>query len=107
MAKEVSMETTYAGIPASEVIAFTEAINYLDLVESRLFGDAKGDASTFKMIEDKTDQPKPMARLTWSVRGRRSDPRSKSHGEATQTKSRPLSGTAFLNWLRGPATTES
>ena len=22
-------------------------------------------------------------------------------GEATQTKSRPLSGTAFLNWLRG------
>jgi predicted transcriptional regulator of viral defense system len=34
------METTYAGIPASEVIAFTEAINYLDLVESRLFGDA-------------------------------------------------------------------
>jgi hypothetical protein len=33
-------EITYAGIPASEVIAFTEAINYLDLVESRMFGDA-------------------------------------------------------------------
>ena len=33
-------EIRYAGIPASEVIAFTEAINYLDLVESRMFGDA-------------------------------------------------------------------
>jgi len=33
-------EPTYAGVPASEVIAFTEAINYLDLVESSMFGDA-------------------------------------------------------------------
>jgi len=33
-------EVTYAGIPASEVIAFTEAINYLDLVERGMFGDA-------------------------------------------------------------------
>jgi hypothetical protein len=33
-------EKTYAGIPASEVIAFTEALNYLDLVESAMFGDA-------------------------------------------------------------------
>lgn len=33
-------EKTYAGIPASEVIAFTEALNYLDMVESALFGDA-------------------------------------------------------------------
>jgi hypothetical protein len=31
---------TYAGIPASEVIAFTEALNYLDMVESAMFGDA-------------------------------------------------------------------
>lgn len=33
-------EKTYAGIPASEIAAFAEAINYLDLIEMRMFGDA-------------------------------------------------------------------